>query len=130
MKIMKRAIIASLMTVFLVGCAAQPIFNVDNHPMPSTVQALSTERIGDLIIEAGQLRGWKFERAQPGHLVASQIDRKYSAVVDIFFDQKSYRISYKSSTGFDAKGDMIHPHYNLWLRNLNKDIEVRLSNAA
>ena len=120
-----------LALVFLVaGCSSKPIYNPENRMIPISAQQFSIERIESLIVQAGQTRNWKFTREATGHLSAAQTHPKYSAVVDIYFDQKTYRIVYRSSVGFEAKNGMIHSHYNFWIRNLESDINTRLSNAA
>jgi hypothetical protein len=119
-----------VLTLALASCARQAVYNVDDRPMPVSVQKLPMERIEALIIEAGQSRQWVFDKAEPGHLVATQSAPKYSASVDIFYDQRTYRISYRTSRGLEEKNGTIHPHYNFWVRNLDKDIETRLANAA
>ncbi len=127
---MKKLGLLLFVTVVLAGCSNQPIYNVENRPIPTTVQQYPLERIETLIIEAGQARGWRFTRQAPGHLVASQVQPKYSATVDIYFDQRSYRIAYRSSVGFREKDGTIHQHYNFWIRNLQSDIDTRLANAS
>jgi hypothetical protein len=124
---MKR-FLALCLIVFLTACAQKPIYNVDN-PMPQAAQALPLDRVEKLIVEAGQARGWKFERIDAGHLVANQTQAKYSAIVDIYFDRKSWRIVYQSSVGMKADNGVIHEHYNFWIRNLEHEIDVRLANA-
>lgn len=114
----------------LVGCAHPPVYEVVAHPIPDAARHLSLEQIEALIVEAGHVRQWQIEPAGPGHLVARQIHPKYSAIVDIYFDQKTYRIAYQASTGFEEENGTIHPHYNFWIRNLEHDIENRLANAA
>ncbi|MDR3439075.1 hypothetical protein [Telmatospirillum sp.] len=124
---MKRLLVLCL-AVFLAACGQKPIYNVD-RPMPQAAQSLPLDGIERLIVEAGQTRGWKFDRIDAGHLTATQSQAKYSAIVDIYFDQKSWRIDYRSSVGLKADNGEIHDHYNFWIRNLEHDIDSRLSNA-
>ena len=56
------------------GTPNQPLYNVDDHPIPAAARDLPVDRIGQLIIEAGQKRNWTFEQAGTGHLVATQAD--------------------------------------------------------
>lgn len=120
-----------LAVVLLVAaCGSKPIYNPENRMIPLSAQQFPLERIETLIIQAGQTRNWKFTREGAGHLSAAQDQQKYAAVVDIHFDQKSYRITYRSSRGLEAKNGMIHAHYNFWIRNLESDIDSRLANAA
>ncbi|HWA44261.1 MAG TPA: hypothetical protein VHA10_13700 [Hypericibacter adhaerens] len=128
---MKR-ILALLVTVLaLAGCMPnQPLYNVDDHPIPVAARQLPVDRIGALIVEAGQKRNWTFEQAGTGHLVATQTQPKYTAVVDIFFDQQGYKIVKKSTTGFSDQNGWISRRYNNWIHYLEGDIEERLSNAS
>jgi hypothetical protein len=127
---MKRLVVLGLLAGLLVGCASQPIYNVQNHPIPVVAQKLPLDRIETVIIQAGQSRNWKFQRAGEGHLIAVQDDPKYSATVDIYFDHRSYRIIKNSTTGMKEKDGTIHPHYNFWIRNLEHDIDTYLANAS
>ena len=127
---MKKGAVVCL--ALLVGACSykhQPIYNV-NDPLPSAAQPLPLEKIEKLIVEAGQTRGWRFQHVDAGHLVATQMGEKQSAVVDIYFDQKNWRIQYQSSTGMRAENGTIHDHYNFWIRNLEHDINTRLTNAG
>ncbi len=112
------------------GCAHDPVYNVPSHGVPVAAQSLSLKQMERTIVEAGQSRGWKFQPVSPGVLRATQDQPKYAAVVEIRFDQKNYSIQYVSSRGFEAKDGIIHSHYNFWIRNLESDIDTRLSNAA
>ncbi len=126
-----RFIAIALLALMVAGCRGQPIYNVTNHPIPSAAQAFPLPRIEALIIEAGQSRGWKFDRREAGHLIATETEPKYSATVDIYFDQKNFRIMHKSTIGLKERADgTIHSHYNMWILNLERDIEVRLTNAT
>jgi hypothetical protein len=115
----------------LAGCMPnQPLYNVEDHAIPAAARGLPLDRIGDLIVEAGQKRNWTFEQAGMGHLVATQIVDPYKAVVDIYFDQNSYRILKKSTEGFSDRNGWISRRYNNWVHYLEGDIEEKLSNAT
>ena len=120
-----------LLALVLGACAYkhQPIQNF-NEAMPAPAQSLPNDRIETLIVESGQVYGWKFQHSGPGHLIATQANEKFSAVVDIYFDQKTWRIVYQSSVGFNEKNGEIHSHYNLWVRNLEHEISSRLTNSG
>jgi hypothetical protein len=124
---MKKFLLLGLMLV-LAGCAYkhQPIYN-PTDVMPFNAQSASQDRIQTAIVEAGRILHWRVESAGPGHMIATQAQEKFSATVDIFFDQKTWRIVYKESSGLRAEGDKIHSHYNLWVRNLEREIDSRLA---
>ena len=122
---------AVLFVIILGACAYkhEPIYNVEK-PMPAGIARLPMDRIETIVVEAGQVHNWKLERVEIGHLFATQSDQKHSAGVDIYFNQNGWRIVHRSSSGMNEQGGAIHSHYNLWIRNLEKDIDTRLTNAA
>ena len=98
--------------------------------MPISAQKLPLDKIETVIIQAGQSRNWKFQRSAPGHLIATQVDPKFSATVDVYFTQQNYRIIHNSTIGLKEQNGTVHSHYNFWVRNLEHDIETYLGNAA
>jgi hypothetical protein len=128
---MNKVFALMIAALIMASCSfSRPLYNVEDHPIPTAARNLPVERIGTLIIDAGHQRHWTFEEAGPGHLVATQKDRKTMAVVDIYFDQKSYRILKKSTSGLSDEDGMINRHYNSWIHYLEDDIDERLRNAA
>lgn len=120
------------MILFLAACAGKPLYNVQDHPIPLTAQSLPLDRLEAAIIEAGQSRSWQFQRVSMGTLRATQVvtARNLSAEVEIVFDQKAYSIRYISSQGMKEQDGTIHPHYNMWIGNLERDIYTRMSNVS
>jgi hypothetical protein len=127
--IMKRWVFVVLAALAITACASEPVYN-PKRPIPVSAQGLGLDRIERAIIEGGQAKGWVFERIATGHLAATQRQPKYEAVVDIRFDPQAYEIVYRSSRGFREEPGTIHAHYNFWIRNLQNDIDARLSNLA
>lgn len=119
-----------VLALLLVGCATKPILNVENRPIPLNAQQLPLNRIEAEIIAAGQSRSWQMQREAPGHLIATQVRTNYNASVDIRFDQKTYSIVHRSSSGMREKDGSIHKRYNFWIGNLQRDIDAHLTNAA
>ena len=126
---MKRLFI--LLTLCLLGACAykqQPIYN-PVQPVPLSAQSLPLDRIEALVIAGAQMRAWRVERVAPGQLRAMQVADKFSATVDITFDQRQFRITYRDSSGLLANNGAIHSHYNFWIRNLEADIRNKLSSG-
>ena len=123
-----KSVVVLLAVLMLAGCAykQQPIYN-PVQPVPLSAQSLPLERIEALIIAGAQMRAWRAERIGPGHLRAAQVADKFSATVDITFDQRQFRITYRSSSGLLANDGVIHAHYNFWMRNLEADIRNKLA---
>ena len=110
------------------GCAYQhrPIYTVDD-PMPPATQPVSAQRLEYLIGAACETLGWKTQHVADGHLLATQSREKFSATVDILFDNTHWQIRYNSSVGLNAEDGTIHDHYNVWVRNLEREIRLHLS---
>lgn len=133
MKISKALQGLTLGLVLLVGtsCQSVPVYTVESHPIPASAQKLSMNEIEQAIIQAGSARRWRFERLAPGSLRARQSDSKdHEAVVDIAYSQAAYSIRLNSTFRLKEKDGTIHPRYNIWVRNLEKDIEDRLYAAG
>lgn len=124
---MKPAILIVGLALMLGACTVRPVYNTEPRPIPVSAQTLPLETIERVIIEAGSQRGWRFTRAAPGHLLATYARNEWSATANVFFDQRTYRITYKESTNLGADGVNIHQNYNRWVNNLDADIEARLS---
>lgn len=126
---MKKLLLIAAIAILAGACSNQPIYNVGKRPYPPAAQSLPLDRIEAAIIAGGEQRGWRFERVAPGHLLAVQSQPKYDATVDIKYDQTGYEILHRSTRGMKEQNGTIHPHYNFWVRNLDSDIQTRLSNV-
>lgn len=126
---MKKILIVTL-AIIMAGCTTTPIYQVDRHPIPPTATNLSKKKIKKAIVEAAVLRGWQVESVKPGRLRGTYKRRSHKAVIEIHYTQKSYRILYKSSENLKAGNGSIHRNYNRWVRNLERDIDIKLVTAT
>jgi hypothetical protein len=106
--------------------APQPVYAVVDHPLPPSAQHLSLDAIGHAIMEAGAQRQWLFVPGGPGELIGTEDTRGYTAKVKVTYSQKTYSIGL-IDTNLPRSGDLVHPTYNRWIHNLERDIEVRLA---
>lgn len=111
--------------VFLAGCKANPVYNVDNAPIDVSAKH-SSKQIKKAIITAGSSLGWKMKAKKKGHIVATLFLRKFVAIVDIRYNKKSYSITYKDSKNLKYNGTSIHKNYNGWIRNLDRRIQSHI----
>lgn len=77
-------------------------------------------------------KGWEAREIGPGHIQGKHTKtgkkESHTAIVDVKFDTKTVRISYKSSENLDynqADGT-IHKTYNSWMKYLEKNIRANL----
>ena len=125
----------SLIAVLAIaGCRAAPMYSATDiafaKPPTSVQQVLTVEDYQNAIIRGGSKRGWTFEAPAPGHLVGSLAVRgKHFATVDVRFDTESFSISYNSSMNlnYNAGRNEIHPNYNTWVKNLQDDIQIEIT---
>lgn len=111
--------------IFLAGCRAAPVYNIDNAPIDVSSKH-SSKDVKKAIISAGKSLGWKMKAKKKGHIVATLFLRKFVAIVDIKYNTKSYSITYKDSKNLKYDGANIHKNYNGWIRNLDNRIQAQL----
>lgn len=129
----KLAVVFSLSLV-LAGCFGreQPIYQVEQRPMPTLAANLTMTEIKQAIVKAGARRKWVMEDAGPGHVIGTLNLRKHQAVVDIRYSRELFNITYKSSQvlRYDPNLKVIHRKYNSWIKHLEGDIVNALQAAS
>ncbi|MCI4662263.1 MAG: hypothetical protein MRY63_10655 [Neomegalonema sp.] len=116
----------------LAGCRTlAPVENVSDAPFGITAsqRSMALSDYEKAIIRAGSNRGWVFKRIAPGQLEASvNVRGKHSAVVDIYYNTKTYSIRYKGSENlkYDPATNTIHPNYNQWIHLLEQEINTEI----
>ena len=77
-------------------------------------------------------KGWETRDIGPGHLQGKHTKagkkESYTAIVDVKFDTKTVRISYKGSENlhYNKEDGSIHKTYNGWVKYLEKNIRANL----
>lgn len=107
-----------------------PIQNFEEMPISSgNGKSLTLEQVKNAIISGGSRNRW-VATVQPGNTVRLTYSvRTHVAVVNVAYNTKTYSIRYADSTnlGYSAEGaGIIHPNYNKWVSNLQRDIENAL----
>ena len=112
--------------VFIAGCRSAPVYNVDNSPIPASINA-TEKSVQGAIIKAGFGLGWNMNEEKPGLIIGTLNMRRHVAVVEINYSAKSYSITYKDSVELNYDGTNIHSNYNVWVKDLDKKIKLQLS---
>ena len=128
--LLKGAILVTMRAI--AGCRAAPIYNATDlaFAQPAAQASLTLEDYKKAIIRAGAKRNWTFEEAAPGHLIGNVAVRaKHFATVDVTFDTEKFSITYNASRNlnYSASRNEIHPNYNAWVQNLQKDIQAEIT---
>jgi uncharacterized lipoprotein YmbA len=114
--------------ILLVTACASPVLNVSN----ATVQTgnghkAPLDEVGKAITRAGVALGWQMKTEKPGSIVGTLNLRSHIAVVNITYDTERYSITYKDSVNLKYDGQKIHPNYNGWIQNLDRNIRAQIS---
>lgn len=118
---------ALVVMLAIAGChRVQPVYKVDNHPVPTVAQQASLATLETAIYEATSSNGWMVEKVNPGLMRATQKWREHAATIDIVYSQKTYSINYAGSANLRADQDFIHRRYNSLVLKLEQEIERRL----
>lgn len=121
-------LLAILLLLMGVGAChrIQPIYNVQDHPIPSASLGLSTAQVTQLIAGVAQSKNWLVDPISSTEVRATQKWRDHTAVIFISNDGKSFCIRNEGSTNLLEQGDMIHREYNKRVHALEDAIEKRL----
>jgi hypothetical protein len=114
--------ILGLVSMLLVACVTKPIQQTNDYPFPPGSETLSLQQIESVISAAAVKREWTVMRQKEGQLIATYSPRTHMAKVAIDYNKKTFSITYLDSVNLDYTGTSIHPNYNRWVANLQKDI--------
>jgi len=126
MKKLLKLSIALLLTSFMMSaCKSSHVYNVHKHKID---HPKSSKRVYAAIRKAGRSLGWKITKIRPGIARGKLYLRKHLAVVDIYYNSRSYSIRYVNSRNlkYNAQKKTIHKNYNSWVQNLERAIDTRL----
>ncbi|WP_419246531.1 hypothetical protein [Serratia sp. NFX21] len=124
MKSFKLILTAVFAAILVTGCAGTaPVKNVSQNIAGSH----SNAQVRQAILSAGLSRGWIMNPTADGVIDGKILLRGHSADIRITYNTNSYQINYITSGNMDAKDGKIHPNYNRWVANLDKDIQLELA---
>lgn len=122
----------SLVTFFAMPAQAArtaPIYTPEPIQVPA---GKNPEAVKKAVRKALFDKGWEARDIGPGHIQGKYTKtgkkESHTAIVDVKFDAKTVRISYKGSENLDynqADGT-IHKTYNNWMKYLEKNIRANL----
>jgi hypothetical protein len=65
---------------------------VSNAAVIASKQSVTLDEVSKAIVRGGAGLGWQMKETKPGHIVATLNLRKHTAIVDVTYDIKSYRV--------------------------------------
>jgi hypothetical protein len=124
MKPLKLILTGVFAAVLISGCAGTaPVKNINQNVVGSHTDA----QVRQAILSAGLNRSWMLNPTSDGVIDGKILLRGHSANIRITYNANSYQIKYLDSSNMDAKEGKIHPNYNRWVANLDKDIQIELA---
>ncbi|WP_312408902.1 hypothetical protein [Comamonas sp.] len=93
---------------------------------------LTEQQVRARIINAAQNIGWQATKDDPGHMEL-MYDKagQYQAYIEVNYDAAGFDINYLRSNNLNYEERdgqrRIHPGYNRWIKNLNKQISAPLA---
>jgi hypothetical protein len=127
---MRRSLAFCVLSVILLagaGCArTEPVFDVRDESIPAPAQGLPRNEIGRRISEAAARARWRVDAAEPGRLWATYDVGKHAATANVTWTERAYSISLVSTNNLEESGGQVHRTYNVWVRNLEREINDML----
>jgi hypothetical protein len=123
------AILVATAALFFAGCrGGQPIQNVEKAPVvTASGKPASLAQVSSAIVRAGARLGWQMKPSGKGRVNGTLVVREHTANIEVDHDTKTYTIRYKDSVNLNAKDGTIHPNYNGWIQNLDRNIRAELA---
>ncbi len=107
----------------------KPVYNIhDAYIQTTSGEDLTLEEVQDFFIQAASYKGWTAKIIEPGHIVASITVRRHFAQIDVTLSPTTYSIVYKDSRELKYNGEKIHRNYNKWIKLLDDQFRLNLTN--
>ena len=121
-----KVILSSIvLSVFFIcsGCRSYPYIEniVSSVPKDKTSVEVKTA-----IREAASSKGWILQETDDSSFIAI-LPKENEIQVTIIISPRKYSINYLSSKGYKKEGNRIHPRYNKYVNNLNREIQYYLT---
>jgi len=131
-KILNISILLIITGLILTGCGQAPtVQNIDNSNYFAKSQAKTD--VAKAIQRGASRKGWRTKAISDGLIEANiNVRGKYFVAVDINYDSKGYKISYKKSTNlkYNEADNTIHGSYNKWVNYLSQSINYELQSIG
>lgn len=131
-KILKLSLLILVMGLLFSGCGAPSVAqNIDNSQYFE--KSVAKTDVAKAIQRGASRKGWRTKSIGNGLIEANiNVRGKYYVAVDINYDSKGYKISYKKSRNlkYNKADNTIHGSYNKWVGLLAQNIDYELENIG
>lgn len=131
-KFLNLGILVIIMGLILGGCGAPSVVeNIDNSQY--FTKSVAKVKIAKAIQRGASRKGWRTKAISNGLIEANiNVRGKYFVAVNINYNSKGYKISYKKTRNlkYNKADNTIHPSYNKWVKILAQNIDYELENIG
>jgi len=122
----------ALSTLFLIGCSSPAIYTAPNSPVSQIASNPTLAQVDKAVKDSLIGRGWIPQKVSPHEYLGTYNKRQLMAKIKITFDTSIFNIQHVDSKNldYDPSDQSIHPAYNKWIKNLERDIRKRVDRNA
>jgi hypothetical protein len=118
----------TISTLFIVGCSTPAIYTAPNAPVSQIANTPTLAQVDKAVKDSLLGRGWIPQKVSPHIYQGTYNRRELMAKIKITFDTSVFNIQHVDSKNlsYDSSNESIHPTYNKWVKNLERDIRKRV----
>ncbi len=124
----RRTLIASVAALGLLATTAawSRSAPVQSIKTPILNKAVTTQEVHDAIVRAALAKNWQVVADEGQKLTLKYVKKVHVAACDVTYSEKEYDITINPMTTLTRGAYEVHPKYNQWVRNLDKQIQLQL----
>ncbi len=126
----RRTLLISVATLGILASSAawsrSAAIQTITSPIFSTSE-VTLEKVRTAIIRGGLAKNWQVVGENGQKLTLKYVKKVHVAACDVTYDTKSYTITINPMTTLIQGPNEVHPKYNQWVRNLDKQIQLQLT---
>ncbi len=124
----RRTLIASVAALGLLATSAAwsrsaPVQTIKSPVLSKTV---TVQEVRGAILRAALSKNWQVVEETDQKITLKYVKKVHVAVCDVTYSEKEYTITINPMTTLLRGDNEVHPKYNQWIRNLDKQIQRQL----
>ncbi len=124
----RRTLIASVAALGLLATSAAwsrsaPIQTIKSPVLSKTV---TVQEVRGAILRAALSKNWQVVEETDQKITLKYVKKVHVAACDVTYSEKEYTITINPMTTLLRGVNEVHPKYNQWIRNLDKQIQRQL----
>ena len=99
---------------------------IQNIKTPILNKSVTTQEVHDAILRAALSKNWQVVNDANRKITLKYVKKVHVAACDVKYNTKEYSITINPMTTLLRDNNEVHPKYNQWVRNLDKQIQAQL----